>query len=176
MTLQSLASLSEIIGGIAVVMSLIYLAVQIRQNTRSGQTENYARTLERMGAMQSTMANDGDFALLMSKGIADPSRLTTKEKIQFNWSMYESFGTFEFMFHTVNTNALPEEIWQRWSLTVAWWLTQPGVLIWWKAVPVPFTPSFTSYIESIINDNPTDMQATLRFQEFLREKKVKSDI
>ena len=171
MNLESLASLSEIISGIAVVVSLIYLAIQIRQNTRSGQTANYALTLERMGAMQSLMANDADHALLMSKGVADTSILTTTEKIQFNWAMYESFGAFEFMFHTSNTSAIPEEVWQRWSLTVAWWFTQPGVLTWWKVKPVPFTSSFTAYIESIINNNPTDIQATQRFQEFLREKK-----
>jgi hypothetical protein len=35
LTLQDLGSLGELIGGIAVVASLIYLALQIRQNTRS---------------------------------------------------------------------------------------------------------------------------------------------
>ncbi|MBL6691364.1 MAG: hypothetical protein ISP91_13320 [Pseudomonadales bacterium] len=34
MNLEQLANLGELIGGVAVVASLIYLAVQIRQNTR----------------------------------------------------------------------------------------------------------------------------------------------
>ncbi len=33
MTLEDLGNLGEIIGAIAVVISLVYLAVQIRQNT-----------------------------------------------------------------------------------------------------------------------------------------------
>ncbi len=35
MTLSDLANIAEIVGGIAVVFSLIYLAVQVRQNTNS---------------------------------------------------------------------------------------------------------------------------------------------
>lgn len=34
MTLEQLANIGELIGGLAVVASLIYLAIQIRQNTK----------------------------------------------------------------------------------------------------------------------------------------------
>ena len=34
MTLQDLGNVSQFIGGIAIVISLIYLAIQVRQNTR----------------------------------------------------------------------------------------------------------------------------------------------
>jgi hypothetical protein len=34
MTIQELGSLGELVGGFAVIVSLIYLAVQIRQNNR----------------------------------------------------------------------------------------------------------------------------------------------
>ena len=52
MDLQSLANLGEFIGGAAVLVTLGYLALQIRQNTQSIRTENYARALERVSAMQ----------------------------------------------------------------------------------------------------------------------------
>jgi hypothetical protein len=35
MTLQDLGGLGELIGAVAVVLSLAYLAVQVRQNTRA---------------------------------------------------------------------------------------------------------------------------------------------
>ena len=42
MGLDSLAQLGEFVGGVFVVPSLVYLAHQVRQNTRSLRTENYA--------------------------------------------------------------------------------------------------------------------------------------
>ena len=41
LTLQDLGNIGELISGIAVVISLIYLAVQIRQNTRTVRTSTY---------------------------------------------------------------------------------------------------------------------------------------
>jgi hypothetical protein len=79
--------------------------------------------------------------------------------------MYEVFGAFEFMFHASRTDAIPEEVWTRWSSAVAWWLTFPGVQAWWQARPIPFTESFTAFMESLLKDNPTDAEQTQRYQE-----------
>ena len=43
--LESLANPGEIIGAVTVVVSLVYLAVQVRQNTQAQQTENFSRAL-----------------------------------------------------------------------------------------------------------------------------------
>ncbi|MDH3352067.1 MAG: hypothetical protein OEM60_04495 [Gammaproteobacteria bacterium] len=170
--LESLANLGEIIGAIAVVVSLIYLAVQVRQNTKAQQTENFSRALDRVAAIQATLSQDAETSVIFSKGVSDPSDLTSRERMQFTWTMYELFGAFEFMFIASKTNAIPEEIWQRWSSAIAWWLSYSGVKAWWKVRPIPFSESFTSYIESLLENNPTDAESKRRYQEFLAEGKV----
>ena len=167
--LQTLANIGEIIGAVTVVLSLIYLAVQIRQSTQAQRTENYSRALDRLAAMQSSLSQDDEFSLMFSKGAFDASKLTPPERIRFTWSLYEAFGAFEFMFHASKTDAIPDEVWKRWSAAVAWWLTFPGVQAWWNARPIPFTDSFTSFVESSLEDNPTNAESTQRYQEFIAE-------
>jgi len=169
--LESLANLGEIIGAIAVVVSLIYLAVQVRQNTKAQRTENFSRALDRVAAMQAALSQDSDTAVIFAKGVADPSKITAKERIQFTWSMYELFGAFEFMFLASKSNSIPEEVWQRWSSAVAYWLSFAGVQSWWRAKPIPFTDAFTSYIESLLEDNPVDAESAKRYQEFITHGK-----
>jgi len=118
--LESLANLGEIVGAIAVVVSLVYLAVQVRQNTRAQQTENFSRALDRVAAMQATLSQDPETSVIFSKGVADPTDLIPKERMQFTWAMYELFGAFEFMFLASKDKSIPEEIWHRWSSAVAW--------------------------------------------------------
>ena len=60
MDLATLANLGEFIGGLVVMVSLVYLAHQVRQNTLSLRTENYARVLDRMSSIQAQIATDGD--------------------------------------------------------------------------------------------------------------------
>jgi len=165
--LQSLANLGEIVGAAAVVASLLYLAVQVRQGTNAQRTENYARALERISSVQSALSLDSEISRIFASGVQDTSSLTPLEKIRFTWALYESFDAFEFMFHTYEINQIPEEVWERWSATVAWWMSFPGVQAWWQSRPVQFSRSFTLFVESIIQDNPTDADANLRWQEFI---------
>jgi hypothetical protein len=167
---QSLANLGEIIGGIAVVVSLIYLSVQIRQNTKSQQTENYARSLDRLSAQQAQFARDGEIAMMFSTGVRDTSLLTPKERVQFTWILYEIFDSFEFMFHAAQSNDMPAEVWAKWSSTIAYWLMQPGVLAWWHARPTPYTKSFSDYVDVLIKDSPAGEEVDLRWREFVSAK------
>ncbi len=167
--LESLANLGEIIGAIAVVVSLIYLAVQVRQNTQAQRTENFSRALDRVAAMQSALSQNSESAAIFSKGVTDLSTLTPRERTQFTWVMYELFGAFEFMFLSSKSNSIPAEVWRRWSAAVGFWLSFSGVQAWWNARPIPFTDSFTSFVESLLDNNPTDPEAVRRFQAFLAQ-------
>lgn len=167
MDLQSLANLSEVIGSIVVVLSLIYLAVQVRQNTQAQRMENYSRGLDRLAAMQSMISQGSEISLLLSKGAINSSKLTSEERVRFTWALYEMFGAFEFMFQASKSHAIPEEVWTRWSAGVAYWLALPGVQTWWQARPLPFTVSFTALVDSLLKDNPTDAEQMRRYQEFV---------
>lgn len=47
MDLDTLAKIGEFVGGVFVIVTLIYLAHQVRRNTKALRIENYARVLER---------------------------------------------------------------------------------------------------------------------------------
>jgi hypothetical protein len=69
------------------------------------------------------------------------------------------------------TDSIVEEVWSSWSAAIAWWLTFPGVQAWWKARPLPFTDSFTLFVEFLLKDNPTDADQNQRWQELISQNK-----
>jgi len=167
MDLQTLANLGEFVSGVVVIVSLAYLALQVRQHTDSLRTENYARALERISRMQSQMSQNGEFAELFSKAVVDPSLLTPQERIRFTWWLYEAFGAFEFMFHQAQARALPDDVWERWAQTTRWWLSFPGVRACWAARPAPFTASFSRFVDAELVAARSDAGAARRWQEFV---------
>jgi hypothetical protein len=70
--LDSLAKLSELVGGVVLVISLVYLAYQLRQNTQSLRSENYARVLERMSTVQAQLSMDPELHHMFMVGAEDP--------------------------------------------------------------------------------------------------------
>ena len=166
--LEALARLADVVSAVVVVMSLVYLAHQVRQNTASLHTENYARALERIATMQARLSSDGAFAELVSRGAADPARLSPGQRVQFTWAFYEMFGAFEFMFHQATSDALPEEVWNRWSETLSWWLSLPGVRTWWLSRPAAFSESFTSHVDSKLREGRTYTDTAQRWAAFIK--------
>lgn len=167
MDLTTLAQLGEFIGGIFVVISLIYLAYQVRQNTTSLRTENYARALDRLSTLQSNLSSDAELNRLVTVGAQDPERLSPTDRMRLTWSLYELLGAAEFVFHQAERGALPEEIWERWKATLVWWFSNPGIARWWRAKPTPFSTSFEAFVEDLIRTTPFDPEAAERWEAFV---------
>jgi hypothetical protein len=167
MDLATLAQLGEFVGGLFVVVSLVYLAYQVRQNTTSLRAENYARVLVRLSTLQSNLSSDGELNRIVVIGAQTPEALTRTERMRFSWSLYELIGAAEFVYHQERAGALPAEVWERWQATLVWWLSNPGIQRWWAARPSPFSASFEALIDEIIRTAPYDPETAMRWEAFV---------
>jgi hypothetical protein len=167
MGLQDLANLGEFVSALVVLGSFVYLAIQMRQNTQAIRAENYARALDRVSAMQAELSSNAEYTAFLSRGLADPAKLSPVDRIRFTWLGYEMFGAFEFMFLQAKEGTLPDEVWHRWAATAEWWLTWPGMRAWWAGRPAPFTASFSEFVDRCIREDRRDREALERWQTFL---------
>ncbi len=167
MDLNTLAQLGEFVGGMFVVVSLVYLAYQVRQNTRSLRAENYARVLDRLSTLQSNLSSDAELNRIVVVGAQKPEALTRAERVRLTWALYELMGAGEFVFHQAKQGALPDEVWQRWRATLAWWISQPGIRAWWMARPSPFSTSFESFMRGLMENSELDEEAVRRWELFV---------
>ncbi len=154
MDLQILSQLGEFVGGFGVILSLIYLAIQVRGNTRSQRADMTARLLDRMASMQHTFAFDREANELFTHGIVDPERMDINDRNRFAWLMTEFLSAMEFLMQQHRQGNVDDATLQRWTETMDWWLTFPGIRTYWQARPTPYTEEFTLYIE--------DRMATVR--------------
>lgn len=104
MTLQDLANIGEIIGGVVVVISLLYVALQVRQNSdvlertvQSIRTQAFQHISENFNFYRQLLI-DPDVSAIFIKGCNDYSSLDSFEKLRFNmvassyiWTSYQYF-------------------------------------------------------------------------------------
>jgi hypothetical protein len=167
MDLDTLSKLGEFVGGFFVVISLIYLAYQVRQNTRSLRAENYGRLLDRMSTLQSAISADAELNRIFTVGAEHPGRLTRSERVRFSWALYELIGNGEFMYHQFREGMLPAAVWKRWEVTVGWWMSHPGIRAWWTSKPTPFSVDFSEFVDQMIRDDRFDSAAIGRWRLFV---------
>ncbi|MBW2422862.1 MAG: hypothetical protein JRG86_01345 [Deltaproteobacteria bacterium] len=88
----TLAAWGELIGGIAVVASLIDLASQIRQNSRLLRTSLATVGLDSQNLMADRMTQDSDLAHIYFSGLDDQSALSEHDRERFDLLIHLAMG------------------------------------------------------------------------------------
>jgi len=146
--LEKLALISEIVGGVAIVVSLVILIVEIRGNTDAvyAQTSVAQRTLE--NARRSRLIeNTGGFVDLRAR-VRDGEALTAAES--FRWEMFlrDQLDNFEWQFLEAEAGRLPVEL-----LNTEVWgniLTEPGIDEVFRGTKDSRNPDFVQFVEETI--------------------------
>jgi hypothetical protein len=94
MTLANLANFGEFIGGMAVIISLIYLALQIRQNTKTIRGSTLQQNTDFWGDLFLRLAQP-DLANVYSTGMKGRADISPITYTQFNFLARSLFLGFE---------------------------------------------------------------------------------
>ena len=152
---------------LAVVVSVIGLTLQMRLHTKSLRSNTYARSLDRLAAVQGRLSVDAPLTDLFLRAVQDPQTLSRQDRSRFAWVLYEIFGVLEFIHDEARSGALPKGVWERWDATLAWWLSLPGVVAWWQHKPTAFNPQFTRHVEQRIAEPAHDKDSARAWHQFL---------
>ena len=145
---QLLGNYGEFVGAIAIVVTLIYLAVQLKQNTASVKANAYQEWVAANIELNMTMAQP-----LQSEAIAtgsyDPGSLTQESSLAFamwHMSLMQMTQATEYL---RQTGSLDDDLAATEINRAAAILSMPGVRQWWDAgARTQLTPQFVKLIES----------------------------
>jgi hypothetical protein len=134
MSLEDLGNIGEFVAAIAVIVSLVYLAVQIRQNTRTVRASTYQAVLDYSSrAVELVLANP-HLERVYRVGRRDPSQLTEDERPQFRMLIAQFLTVYETMFLQYRCGILDEEYWSRRLGALTNLFSQPGIREYWLSV------------------------------------------
>src|SRR5262245_60294465 len=110
MDLETLGSIGDFVGGLGVIASLIYLAVQIRQNTRAVRSSSYHQAAEQTWNYCLAIAQDASLADILARRLAGEP-LTPAETIRANVSDQALIYGYENMMRLYEQGLIDREIW-----------------------------------------------------------------
>jgi len=159
MTIGDLGSLGEFVGAIATVATLIYLAIQIRSNTRAVQSAAAQAVHENYATWYQLLASDSELSQVTVNGLRDYSSLSEAEKAQFV-SVFMAFLSYsQNAYIKWREGALSADLWKGWELLMMNLFGAPGGAEFWKERGYIFGDDFQKYVESKIMNQPPDPRA-----------------
>ena len=141
MTLESWAYLSEIVGAVAVVASLIYVGIQIRDSNRVNQANARHNISEFVLHVSMFNAGQADRIAAIQQKISEGNELTGAEHTFQWWSHMSMMLHAETYFHHYELGLMPDGHWKGYIRYVEGYSTTPGFAGFWGEVgPVTVPP------------------------------------
>lgn len=130
--LQDLGNLGEFVGAIGVVVSLVYLARQMIQNTTSIRAASFNAMVENSIRLLEHAFRDSEFAAFLARAERSPEELTPEERVRWDSYMtavYRHFGNLQYA-HRVGT--LDSQMWDAYEATLKDHLRTPSWGVWFQ--------------------------------------------
>lgn len=130
MNIDELAAIAEILGGVAVIASLVYLAIQLRENakqTRLGSAISLNHLINE--AFDPIYNNDRNIDI-WTGGLADPSRLNSQDQAIFSLFMARLVNVLLTAFMHADHKVLETDVASRYVGSLKSLLNSPGGQYW----------------------------------------------
>ena len=164
MDIMELGAIGELVGGAAVVVTLGYLAVQVRQNTASNRYLATQGMVTNQVEANYLLATHPDLTSIARTSMdADAfARLPGNQQMQFNAFMVGFFLQNDFAYHQYLNHQLEPKMWRRMEDDIPTFLTIPGQAKWWNQDKQRFTPEFVAFVDrKLAAYEPPDVLPTM---------------
>ncbi len=139
---------SEIIGALAVVISLLYVGSEIQQNTAATKLGMHQSSIA-MGADWEDRLFEADFAEIYESGINDCSALSAADKLKFEKYVNQGLNIWEFARYSHDTGMMDDEIWGGWDGFFRSEINQESWQEIWRLVRHGYGKSFQEYVDDL---------------------------
>lgn len=160
-----LANIGEIIAAILVVVSLGYVAMQIRQNTQALKVTATQSYVEMYNTITSELVKP-EIADIWSRGFRDFSTLNGTEAVQFSAIAGQLMRVFESAHAQWKRGALETQLWQASERTLSDSMTMAGFRQWWDYRKHWYSKDFQDLIDGL----NLDQTAQAPYPDMIAEK------
>src|SRR5438132_11001132 len=154
MNWDAVSAISQLVGSFAVVLSVLYLGIQVHRSTRVAKlaTQDAAATALR-DVTKPFMENE-EVERIWRVGLEDLSAISAQDQARFFHATYQFLKAFETIhFHYVY-GLMDRQLWEGWRALLRHYIAAPGIAQYWKLRPEVFSARFRKFVNAL--EPPTE--------------------
>lgn len=148
-TLQDLGNIGEFLGAIGVIITLVYLALQIRQNTSSSRTTAEVSFGREFIDWHARISSQPELGRIWDVAMENPDALNKDEVRRFIFLIAEFFLICEGQYKLHQNKYISVDSWQAKTDVMLGLLRNSLVQQWWIKRMTPFSSEFIDYVDSL---------------------------
>jgi len=146
--LETVNAVAQLIAATGVIVSLFYLAAQIRQNTKSQRSVVVDSLTSSLINLLGPQASDPKLTRAFASATEDWHGASEEDRIRAIAVLFALFKLFENAWFQQRQGTLDLQQWEGWELYMLAYFHRLGVRTWWAMRRATFAPGFRAYLEN----------------------------
>jgi hypothetical protein len=159
MNWEAIGAIAELVGGIGVIASLVYLATQIRQNTKWLRSTILESAGTRSSELARDAASDPSLSRLIGAAISGAAPMDPDERYRFELYLLSALRHYEISHAHFNDGLLDSNQFSGVRENLRVWLSYENFENWWLETSVFFNPVFQQLVNDLKEDPRRDWRA-----------------
>jgi hypothetical protein len=151
MNWDAISAIGEIVGAVAVIVTLMFVARDIRQNSKSLAMSALRDTTAQWNQWSDMIASSGDLADVVAKGNKAYEHLSESEKLRYGAYIQSFFDNAESYRLLVTDYKAEKDLTVLISI-VSRRVNIPGFSAWWLENTSDYSAEFVAWIEGLRTD------------------------
>jgi len=153
MNWEAIGAIGEIVGALAVVLTLGYLAVQTRHSAASTQSATELDASKQISAFVTRITYSKTLQRIWDDAQTNAT-LSPEDYRQYLWLMADYFHMSEGVFIQHQKGYVSDEVWGEFERIMVGFLQTKPTQEWWNNRNSPFSESFYAHVDGLINGKP----------------------
>ncbi len=145
---DAVAAVGGLLGAVGIVLSVVFLAMQIRRNTAATQSQTYQSACSALADFSATVGQDPALCRVWRIGLSTPQELDDNQYYQFAFLGISLFRRYENAFYQYHAGLIDDDFWSGHRNILSWHFHRPGIQHWWQGRRQTFSKAFCDYLES----------------------------
>ena len=147
MTIQDLGSIGELVAAIATVATLVYLAIQIRQNSRLLRASTSQAVAQSALDFNTALVQDRELLRPFTTGRQDLGSLDAEDRDAFTTMLITLFYSYESGFYQHLDGVIHADLWEGRRGMLGRLLQERGTAEWWEQSKWIFGAQFRDFVD-----------------------------
>jgi hypothetical protein len=150
MNWEMLAAIGQLAAVCVGIPSLIYLAVQIREQTKERRQAAVNALTVQWGDLTKSLHDNAELGAIFLRGVQSFDDLDALSKLRFSAFFNRFFKNFQSMYFSHRDGILSDQLWGEIDRTMSDFIAYPGLQQWWQTRKHWHSEEFSRVIDEII--------------------------
>src|SRR6478609_3318960 len=149
MNWDAISAISQLISSIAVVVSVLYLAVQLRSSTRVARVAAMDAAAAALRDVTKPLMENAELAKLWRTGLENLETLSAEDQARFFHAVHQFLKALETIHYHYFYGLLDPQLWEGWRELLHHYICTPGIEYYLSRRSAVFSERFRKFIAEL---------------------------